>query len=199
MDENQPFKYIEKIVLEILNRPRFWFHQWRVRRIEKFYIEKFNAKEAAYAFLKQYDGKAFVKAQKFTVRYNNQELRLCVRDIVYGKIAENSKRISNSMVEFVYRRILFSEIKWPAVTINRMCRVRWANDNNEIVNLPDNHNLSFNEDNERIVPCILCNNSNDDQSLSIDSAYMNDMNLLCENCRARLSVSNLEKLSNDYN
>ncbi|CAF4452055.1 unnamed protein product, partial [Adineta steineri] len=85
----------------------------------------------------------------FTIRYNNQELRLCVRDIVYGKIAENSKRISNSMVEFVYRRILFSEIKWPAVTINRICRVRWANDNNEIVNLPDNHNLSFNEDNER--------------------------------------------------
>jgi len=44
--------------------PWFWFHQWRAQHIEKFNIARFNAREAAYAFLRQYDGENFVKAQK---------------------------------------------------------------------------------------------------------------------------------------
>ncbi|CAF4866432.1 unnamed protein product [Rotaria sp. Silwood1] len=82
MDESEPSKYIEKIILEILDRQRFSFHQWQIRRIKKFNIAKFNASEAAYAFLKQYNGETFVKAQKIIVRYNNQEIRLCVRDLI---------------------------------------------------------------------------------------------------------------------
>jgi len=82
MDRNEPSKYIEKIVLEILDRlvllkrffcckknksyfrPWCWFYQWRDRKIEKFNIARFNARQAAYAFLRQYNGESFVKAQK---------------------------------------------------------------------------------------------------------------------------------------
>jgi hypothetical protein len=45
-------------------RRRFWFHQWRVCRVEKFNIGGFNAREATYAFLKEYDGEPFIKSQK---------------------------------------------------------------------------------------------------------------------------------------
>lgn len=36
----------------------------RTRRIKKFNITRFNAREAAYAFLREYDCESFVKAQK---------------------------------------------------------------------------------------------------------------------------------------
>lgn len=52
------------MIYESYFRPRFFFHQWRARKIEKFNITQFNPKEAAYAFLRQYDGEPFVKAQK---------------------------------------------------------------------------------------------------------------------------------------
>ena len=45
-------------------RRRFWFHQWRACRIQKFNIGGFNAKEATYAFLREYDGEPFIKSQK---------------------------------------------------------------------------------------------------------------------------------------
>ena len=45
-------------------RRRFWFHQWRARRTEKFNIGKFNTREAAYAFLRQYGGEGFIKSQR---------------------------------------------------------------------------------------------------------------------------------------
>lgn len=81
MDENEPSKYIAKIVLEILDRlvlfdtfytyncksysrPRLCFYQRQVHRREKFNIEKFNPKEAACTFLKQHNGETFVRAQK---------------------------------------------------------------------------------------------------------------------------------------
>jgi hypothetical protein len=40
------------------------FHQCRASRVEKFNIARFNAREAAYAFLRQYDGENLIKAQK---------------------------------------------------------------------------------------------------------------------------------------
>ncbi|CAF5028096.1 unnamed protein product [Rotaria sp. Silwood1] len=135
MDESEPSKYIEKIILEILDRQRFSFHQWQIRRIKKFNIAKFNASEAAYAFLKQYNGETFVKAQKIIVRYNNQEIRLCVRDLIYGKFDENSNKISDSIVEFIYRKRMFTEIKWPTTIINQMNRVESENDKNELTRL----------------------------------------------------------------
>ncbi len=82
MGENEPSKYIEKIVLEILDRlvlfkrfcvckesksyfrHRYWFRRRRNRKIEKFNIARFNAREAAYAFLRKYNGQPFVKTQK---------------------------------------------------------------------------------------------------------------------------------------
>jgi hypothetical protein len=43
-----------------LCRSRFW----NDRRKKKFSVVKFNAKELAYAFLRQHDGESLIKAQK---------------------------------------------------------------------------------------------------------------------------------------
>jgi hypothetical protein len=74
-----PLKYIETIVLEIVDRfvegevenGREWevvffcrSRFWRDQRKKKFNIARFNVREAAYAFLRQYNGEAFIKAQK---------------------------------------------------------------------------------------------------------------------------------------
>lgn len=48
-----------------LRRERAFFCRSRFyRRKKKFNIVRFNAREAAYAFLRQYDGETFIKAQK---------------------------------------------------------------------------------------------------------------------------------------
>jgi len=46
----------------------------------------------------------------------------------------------------------------------------------------------------RVVPCMLCQNMNNDQSLSVNSALENTMNSFCQECRARRSVTGLQKL-----
>jgi hypothetical protein len=141
-----PLKYIETIVLEIVDRSRFW----RDQRKKKFNIARFNVREAAYAFLRQYNGEAFIKAQKIKVWYNNQELHLCVRDLIYGK----NSRIANTSVGFIYRKWMFSEIKWPVITINQINRVRGASDDEKLVSKShfNGDYSSINVDELRMVP-----------------------------------------------
>ncbi|CAF4101000.1 unnamed protein product [Rotaria socialis] len=131
MDGTEPSKFIEKIVLEILNRPRFWMHQRHLRRIEEFNIASFNARQAAYTFLTQYNGEKFVKAQKANILYNNEEIHLCVHNLIYGIIDNNSDRISDTMVEFIYRRGIFSEITWPATVVKQVDDKQMENHENE--------------------------------------------------------------------
>lgn len=82
MDENQLSKYIKKIVLEILDRFILFmtflcqrkndfffssycsFGQQLFCHVEKFNISSFDVRQAAYAFLTQYNGETFVKGQK---------------------------------------------------------------------------------------------------------------------------------------
>ncbi|CAF1657966.1 unnamed protein product [Adineta ricciae] len=210
MDGNEPsLKYIEKIVLEIYDRGHYGFDSCRrTRRLKKFNVTRFNAKEAAYAFLRQYDGESFVKAQRIKVWHNNQELHLCVRDLIYG----NKKKMSNSMVEFVYRKGIFSEIKWPVTTAYRTNRVRWAQDQNippttvKSAKLPKIHvngmyspinSDEMSENDVRKVPCTACSNltdDDDDQSLSVNSIEENALQPLCTDCRVGRSVAGLDRL-----
>lgn len=48
---------------------------------------------------------------------------------------EYSEKFSNTNVQFIYRRLLFSEIKWPSVQVQRLTRVRWASDHDEFVSV----------------------------------------------------------------
>ncbi|UJR20338.1 hypothetical protein I4U23_023469 [Adineta vaga] len=212
MEENKPLlKYIEKIVLEVYDRSSIGFPSCRSRRRKKFSIAKFNAKEAAYAFLREYDGEAFVKAQKIKIWHNNQELHLRVRDLIYGNVNQTSSEISNSTVVFIYRKIIFSEIKWPVMTAYRTNRVRWAHDQyespimNKAIKLPE---IRINDEDSaiifdktlergvRMVPCTSCMHltEDDDQSISINSIEENSQRPCCRDCRIHRSVSGLERL-----
>ncbi|CAF0909307.1 unnamed protein product [Rotaria sordida] len=216
MNENKPSKYIKKIILEILNHSRCWFHQWQVHCIEKSNIARFNPRAVAYAFLRQYNGETFVKAQKITVRYNDQKICLCVRDLIYGKIDNNSNRISDSMVEFIYRIGMFTEIRWPATIVNQKNEVESKNDKkqlstlNTIQSFQDEISTPMNLSNihidvdktpnvsTSIVPCTSCNDRDDNQILSVTE---NVTSSLCQDCRIHRPVSSPQNLitGNDTN
>ncbi|CAF1069611.1 unnamed protein product [Rotaria sp. Silwood1] len=195
MDESEPSKYIEKIILEILDRRRFYFHQWQIRRIKKFNIARFNASEAAYAFLKQYNGETFVKAQKIIVRYNNQEIRLCVRDLICA------------------------EIKWPTTISNQMNRLELENDKNELTRLHSIPSFSgkviIPMNNQRIIHIngdyslidadkrdnvstsidryMSCNDQDNNQLLSMSSGTENVPSSLYHDCRVHQPPSSPQR------
>ncbi|CAF1513995.1 unnamed protein product [Rotaria magnacalcarata] len=219
MDGTEPSKFIEKIVLEILNRPRFWMHQWHLCRIEKFNIASFNARQAAYTFLTQYNGEKFVKAQKTTILYNNEEIHLCVRNLIYGIIDNNSNRISDTVVEFIYRRGIFSEITWPATVIKQVDDKQLENHKNErsklntikpneskIITPMHLSNIHMNSDYSPIdvertvdainssIPWKSYKNLDDDQFLSVISTEENVTSPLDQNSQDRHSASALERL-----
>lgn len=48
---------------------------------------------------------------------------------------EQPEDVNSTSVQFIYRKLLFSEIKWPSVQVQRLTRVRWASDHDEFVSV----------------------------------------------------------------
>lgn len=119
MDE----RFVRQIILEVIDR--FCFDQNRTKK--SIDLTGFPTRDIACAFLRQYQGENLLKTQKLKIWFKSQELHFRVHDLIYEQPAE----VNNTTVQFIYRKLLFGEIKWPSVQVQRLTRVRWASDNDE--------------------------------------------------------------------
>ncbi|CAF1033232.1 unnamed protein product [Adineta ricciae] len=112
MTTSESKKYIQTVLLEILNRSAVWLGKGKRNDLN---IGMFDAHKAALSFLEQYNRESVLKGQRINMQYMGEALHMIVIGLKYEDVNKNSKQVDNTTVEFVYRQILFGEIKWKNV------------------------------------------------------------------------------------
>ncbi|CAF0799095.1 unnamed protein product [Adineta ricciae] len=112
MITSEPEKYIQTVLLEILNRPTVWLGKGKRNHLN---IGMFDAQKIALSFLQQYNRESVLKGQRINMQYMGEALHMIVIGLKYEYVSKNLKQADNTIVEFIYRQIHFGEIRWKNI------------------------------------------------------------------------------------